>query len=265
MRLVDEALVDAVLTDLNLPDLSGLELIGTVRAKHASLAIIAMTAFGNEEMAVEALRKGASTYIPKRSFNGEVLNLLEEVLASTHEARIQERLHGCLTHIEVEYSLPNDETLVMPMVNHLLERVARHEICDPPTRVRLGIALREAIINAMEHGNLEVGSELRQNDEQDYHELVKQRRQEKPYCNRRVRVNARISHEEARFVIADEGPGFNRSLVADPTCPENLERPCGRGLLLIETFMDHVSHNPSGNQITMVKRRAAPAEPTAAK
>lgn len=260
LRLVDEALVDAVLTDLNLPDISGLDLIATARAKQGSLAIIAMTAFGNEEMAVEALRKGASTYIPKRSFNGEVLNLLEEVLASTHEARVQERLQSCLTHTEVEYSLPNDETLVMPMVNHLLDGVARQDLCDPPTRVRLGIALREAIINAMEHGNLEVGSELRQNDEQDYHELVRQRRQEPPYSLRRVRVTARISRDEARFVIADEGPGFNRGSVADPTAEENLERPCGRGLLLIETFMDHVSHNESGNQITMVKRRPPPGE-----
>lgn len=261
LRLVDEALVDGVLTDLNLPDLSGLDLIATVRSKHASLAIIAMTAFGNEEMAVEALKKGASTYIPKRSFNGEVLNLLEEVLASTHEARVQERLQSCLTHTEVQYTLPNDETLVMPMVNQLLEGVSRQEICDAPMRVRLGIALREAIINAMEHGNLEVGSELRHNDEQDYHELVKQRRQERPYCNRRVRVTARISREDATFVISDEGPGFNRSAVADCTDKDHMELPCGRGLLLIETFMDHVSHNATGNEITMVKRRVRPGDP----
>jgi len=45
-------------------------------------------------------------------------------------------------------------------------------------------------------------------------------------------------------------------LLPDPTDPANLEKVSGRGLLLIQTFMDHVEHNPRGNQIVMTKRRS---------
>ena len=62
------------------------------------------------------------------------------------------------------------------------------------------------------------------------------------------------------YRIRDEGPGFDRSALPDPTDPANLEKVSGRGLMLIHAFMDEVSHNASGNEITMAKR--AEAAPT---
>ena len=65
----------------------------------------------------------------------------------------------------------------------------------------------------------------------------------------------KLSPEEARFVIRDEGPGFDVSAAPDPRDPAVLEREEGRGLMLIRTFMDEVTHNDRGNEITMVKRK----------
>ena len=70
-----------------------------------------------------------------------------------------------------------------------------------------------------------------------------------------MRVVSQIDENEASFTITDEGPGFHLSEVPDPTADENLERPCGRGLMLIRAFMDEVSYNESGNQVRLVKRR----------
>jgi len=58
------------------------------------------------------------------------------------------------------------------------------------------------------------------------------------------------------FIVRDEGPGFDPSALPDPTDPENLLKPCGRGVMLIRTFMDQVNFSAKGNEITMVKRRA---------
>jgi anti-sigma regulatory factor (Ser/Thr protein kinase) len=54
--------------------------------------------------------------------------------------------------------------------------------------------------------------------------------------------------------VRDEGPGFDPGGLPDPTDPANLERPCGRGLLLMKTFMDEVRYNDRGNEVTMRKR-----------
>ena len=62
--------------------------------------------------------------------------------------------------------------------------------------------------------------------------------------------------DAARFVVADDGPGFDTAVFDRPIEPDDLIRIGGRGLLLIRTFMDGVSFNSAGNQITMIKHRA---------
>ena len=117
------------------------------------------------------------------------------------------------------------------------------------------IAVEEALVNAIHHGNLEISSQLKESDEPLYYSLIEQRRVQKPYRTRRVQVIAKESPAEASYVVRDEGPGFDPQTLPDPTDPANLDRCYGRGLLLIRTFMDEVYHNETGNQITLIKRR----------
>jgi hypothetical protein len=104
----------------------------------------------------------------------------------------------------------------------------------------------------MELGNLAAPTELRDRDEGEWNRLLERRRSERPYCARRVRVMAKVSRDEAAFVIRDEGSGFDAQR-------QRLDGGARRGLTLIRTFMDEIFHNVTGNQITMLKRRATPA------
>ena len=67
-------------------------------------------------------------------------------------------------------------------------------------------------------------------------------------------MSVKLSRSEAVFVIRDDGSGFDPDAQPDPTEPTNRERISGRGLLLIRTFVDCVSHNSLGNEVTLVKR-----------
>src|SRR5262249_32366566 len=154
-----------------------------------------------------------------------------------------------------------------PLIGHLEEVLTRLNLCDATERMRVGVALQEALLNAIYHGNLEVSSELRQEDEKAFHNLARQRRQQPPYRARRVHLHAKATPAQAIYRVTDEGNGFDPSLLPDPCDPAQMERVGGRGLLLIRTFMDNVHHNARGNEIIMVKRRSAglasdaPAEP----
>jgi CheY-like chemotaxis protein len=247
--------LDLVLTDLLMPEMDGLELVKEVREKHPLVPVILMTAFGSEEVAIEALRKGAASYVPKRNLAHDLAETMERVLSVSKAGREQQRLLECLTQTESHFLLDNDPSLIPPLIGHLQENLARMKLCDEIGRIRVSVALQEALVNAIHHGNLEVASNLREQDEQAYYGLIEQRRAQKPYRLRRVHIIARESPAEASYIVRDEGPGFDPQSLPDPTDPTNLERCYGRGLLLIRTFMDEVYHNETGNQITLIKRR----------
>jgi hypothetical protein len=138
-------------------------------------------------------------------------------------------------------------------VGYLRQGVTDMRLCDDAERLRVGIALEEALLNSFYHGNLEVSSSLKEIDHEMYSNLAKQRCHETPYAERKVYVHARFTRTEARYVIRDEGAGFDPHSLPDPTDPANLERPCGRGVLLMRTFLDEVTYNPAGNEVTLVK------------
>src|SRR5262249_21513697 len=175
--------------------------------------------------------------------------------------RHNERLGECLARTVNEFVLDNDTALVYPLVDHCQRLVTRMKLCDETGRIRVGIALEEALLNALYHGNLELSAdelrEARSGLMTGGASLIDQRRQKAPYSARRIFFNVSVSPSEASFIIRDEGPGFNPGDVPDPTDPANLERESGRGLLLMRSFMDDVQYSPSGNQVTLVKRRDA--------
>lgn len=251
---------DIVVTDLQMPDLTGLELVERIRAKHPLVPVILMTAHGSEEIAVRALEVGAASYVPKARLATDLEDTVENVMAMARADRRHERLLECLTRSETEFVLDNDPDLIPPLVDLFQQHVARMQLCDETGRIRLGIALEEALLNALFHGNLELSTEeLREASSALFHaqsrDLVAERRRAAPYSGRHLRVKASINPEAMQFTISDEGPGFDTASLGDPHDPANLQRETGRGLVLMRTFMDEVRYNPSGNEVTLVKRR----------
>ncbi len=255
LELLKTETPEIVLTDLQMPEMDGLQLVQAVRATYPLLPVILMTGQGSEDIAIKALKGGAASYVPKKSLARDLSETLDNVLSASRTNRDQRRLIQYQTHFEADFVLENDPTLIPPLVGHLEDNLTRLNLVAAGGLVLLGVAFHEALSNAIFHGNLEVSSTLREKEESIYYRLATERRQMKPWSDRRVYVSVRMSRVEAVFTIRDEGPGFDPTTLPDPTDPANLERVSGRGLLLIQTFMDKVEHNETGNQITMIKRR----------
>lgn len=95
------------------------------------------------------------------------------------------------------------------------------------------LAVEEALVNAIKHGN-----------------------QLDPA--KRVHILYSVDDETFRIHITDEGAGFNPEDLPDPTADDFLERPCGRGVLLIKSFMTTVDFLGRGNQVVMSKLKTPP-------
>ena len=99
---------------------------------------------------------------------------------------------------------------------------------------RVGIALRECMVNAVVHGNR---------------------------YNARKKVYLKVirTPESLTIVIGDEGDGFDPTAVPDPLAGENLLRGSGRGVMLMQAFMDEFQiskRSPQGTEVKMVKYKA---------
>ncbi len=258
LAAVRELPPDVVVTDLQMPELDGLGLVRMLSREFPLLPVVLMTGQGSESIAVAALEAGAASYVPKRELD-LLPETVERVLTIAGERRQRATLRRCLRSLKAEYELGNEPGMLTSLVAELQNHLQEMGLFSESDRLRVGVALEEALLNAAYHGNLEVDSELREHDFALYYETARQRAKAYPYRDRRVFVAVELTSEGATYQIRDQGRGFDPKALPDPTDPRNLERSSGRGLLLMRTFMDEVRYNSTGNEVTLVKkvRRAA--------
>lgn len=252
MELIGKVRPDIVITDLQMPVMDGLELVKNVRETDPSLPIVLVTGKGSELTAVEALRNGATSYSPKSKLSSDLVATVEQVLEMAQRMQYSHDSEFFPAPKAHAVMLKNDLKLIGPTIENMQANLPAWSDRD---RLQIGMALDEALVNAMHHGNLEVDSSMKEGDETNYYELIRVRQGKPPWNGRRVRVEFEFSDDHICIQVSDEGKGFDPSTVPDPRTPENLHRVCGRGLFLIRNFMDQVAHNASGNQITMTKLR----------
>lgn len=253
-------LPDVVLTDLMMPVMNGLELAEAVKREFPLIPVILMTSKGSEDVAVQALQRGATNYVSKKRLNQDLAEIIEQVLVVSKDQRTQARLLNRIDQFEFTIVLENDISLLQSLVIYIQQQMKMLRVFGESDRIRIGVALEEALLNAFYHGNLEVSSKLREENYDEYYTLAKLRCSQAPYADRKITVHCRFDAAAVAVTITDEGPGFDPSTLPDPRDPENLERPSGRGLLLMKTFLDEVEYNAKGNQVRMLKRRVPTEE-----
>ncbi len=127
----------------------------------------------------------------------------------------------------VQVSIPSDFAASRELQHQIIRRIADCGY-NEQTIFAIKLALEEAMINAIKHGN-------------------------KLDMKKQVHVSYAINPQRVEFVIEDEGPGFVREEVPDPTLEENICKCSGRGLLLIEAYMNTVEFSRGGRRLHMIK------------
>jgi len=126
-----------------------------------------------------------------------------------------------------EVTIPSD-TAEARRIQDEIEQLLQARRATDQEIFSVRLALEEALVNAIKHGN--------QMDR-----------------GKKVYISYRFVSDRLEVHITDEGGGFDPSDVPDPTAVENLERPCGRGLMLMRHYMTEVVYNERGNGVCMAK------------
>ncbi len=134
----------------------------------------------------------------------------------------------------VKLTIGSDTAFVHDVQDRILAEVARHSF-SPQSYFAIKLALEEGLVNAIKHGN----------------------RHDK---SKNVHVEYKVTAKQLEVTIEDQGPGFHRNGVPDPTLEENIEKCSGRGILLMEAYMDSVRWSRGGRRVRMIKKNGPDAQ-----
>ncbi len=131
---------------------------------------------------------------------------------------------------KIDRTIPSEADAAIALITEMIDQL-RDKNWDEQDVFSIHLALEEALMNAIKHGN--------QRD-----------------VSKKVEVRGTVSKSQFEITVKDEGKGFVRSEVPNPTDESNLEKTSGRGLMLMEFYMSEVNYNETGNQIRMLKIRS---------
>lgn len=259
LTALSEMPMDVVVTDMNMPEMNGLQLVETMRADYPHVPAILVTAKGSEDLAAEALQKGASGYVPKTHLNTLLNDTILDVLGVMRADASFSKLISTLRRNVFEFEMPTDGELISPLVSLLMQVISGMELIGGVDMNRLGVAIEHAVANAMYRGNLDLGPKETPSNhaiiyEDETNDLIEQRKSESPYKDRKVFVVADARKDEIRITVRDEGNGFDHSSLPASVDSTSLTEETGKGLVLMKSFADDLIFNETGNEVTIVKR-----------
>ena len=214
IEVTDLEQFDVVITDLDVnptsPSKNGTGPTIEVAAEHVKAFKVTASNFRRDEFDESELKDIVATILDYKIRHVDT----KEVVQDLHE--------------HIEFEVPSALSLMHVVLEYLMKRVEKLGVVKSE-QSNLFVALDEAFVNAVKHGN-------------------------KFDARKLVRIIADVSMKEARFTIEDEGEGFDVNAIPDPLDPANLFKTSGRGVLFIYNIMDEVKYNERGNRLTMVKR-----------
>jgi CheY-like chemotaxis protein len=123
LRALSEEPPAVVLTDLQMPDCNGLDLVDQIRSNHPSIPVVVITTVGSEKIALKALQRGAASYVPKSELAAELADSLERVVAAAQTTQNRRRLLSRLTRVELEFVFENDPCFIPVLVTQIQDHL----------------------------------------------------------------------------------------------------------------------------------------------
>jgi DNA-binding NarL/FixJ family response regulator len=246
-----QGMIDIVVTDLQMPEKDGLGLVRSINGGFPDIPAILVTAHGSEDIASAALNEGAAGYVPKTSISKKLTETIRNVWALMQSERSYEKLAQHTLKTEFKFELDSDAALIPPLVDLAQQTIKGIADCETVERLRITVCLEQALLNALYHGNLEVGNSfpIPAGDElpdAGLNAILQERLNNSFFSNRKIKVLVQVKTNRVSFIVRDDGGGF------DVSTEETLNEG-GRGLILMRHFMDEVKFNAKGNEVTMVK------------
>jgi anti-sigma regulatory factor (Ser/Thr protein kinase) len=162
-------------------------------------------------------------------------------------------LHAQIVAERTHLLIPSLPHWIEPTVEFLRQKAVLAGACQETRSGKLLIALHEAITNAIIHGNLELTSDLKEQGDSAFAEALAQRSSDPFLASRKVDIVVDFDGDTCRWVITDQGRGFDVSRVLERCLSDDPEilMASGRGILMMKSFLDDVRFDLEGRRVIL--------------
>lgn len=218
---------DLVITDMYMPDLDGLDIIRNIKDINQNIPIIVLTAAGSITNVVQSLKLGAFNYMTKPVNINEVREIIQKAFLTSAASRQHKNFYTFLSSavsvFKIKSAVEHLEGISFYLNNMLV-------FYGFSSGWQIQLALTEAFTNAVCHGN-----------------------HSSP--DKTVTCEITFNKDEVTICIEDEGEGFEVPDLKNYKLNDDKYAGSGRGIFLINSYMDSVEFNEKGNRINMTKKR----------
>jgi len=253
--LVNDNKICYIIIDYNSSTYNSLALLKKIKKKNFRGGVLLLIENFNDKIRskIKSFESLSVTSLDREK--DEIVYILENYIHSYKKTKINIEVSRFVKFEKKLYVIPNSLKYMKPISEHLTRDLVQVGIVDKEFLFNVKFGIQEMIINAIEHGNLEITyeqkSEMLRNG-LDLNEIIKKYSTLPKFKNRKVYIKYLLTKKRALYIIKDQGSGFNWKETPDCSKSENYLLEHGRGIMMTKNYFDEVRYNEKGNEVTLV-------------
>jgi YesN/AraC family two-component response regulator len=253
VQMFIDCVPDIVLTDVEMPGISGIEVTKKIKETQSDADVVIMTGYGSEKLVIEAIRAGATNYLKKPVSFDELYNILDHLIYKQENRKRFEVIKEGVIFEKKTVTFNNDITKVWGIVNQILYNIPA--FLGERTIEGLKLGLYEIIVNAIEHGNLGITAKEKEESlkNNSLSDLMSSRLNMARENKKNVTIHSLFEDNKLTIEIIDQGAGFNHKELESLSDSETIMGIHGRGIVLTSLYYDNLKFDGKGNRVILEK------------
>lgn len=250
---------DIVIADVELSGPDATRFLTDILDKHPLQPIIAVSPNPTYENALKVFRSGATDLLARPVDFSWLERVVQQIVFSRRNDERERATYRFVTNEQAEMRFTSTDLAQLSSISlPLVGRLAQSGMMSHTEALKIRLAVQEAVLNGLEHGNLELDSqwkeELASDGRDKFSSVRKQRLADPAYANRTVVVKLVYGEGRLEITVRDEGKGFLNARGVPESCKLDSLSCSGRGLALMSSAVDEVRFGENGSAVTMIKR-----------
>lgn len=256
IELIAEVDFALIITEVDLPDGDIHKFLNSVKEVILNPHYVVISKNKNPQLTIDLLKMGAIDIIHKPFTIEEIASSIDKYMQISVNKKMDYDLIDSIEEEKRLFCLPTNLFIVNPFLYDLMEMVKRFNEVDKKILFSIRLSLYEMMVNAIEHGNLEVSYDEKKHlleSGENYLDILKERSWNEPYRSRKLWVGYHYKKGYIKFTVRDQGKGFDTNAYGNSKEKVASEDLHGRGIFITRVNMDKIEYNKKGNQVTLEK------------